>query len=115
MNDERDPRLEALFTEVEQELTDSRFTEQVMVRVQRRGRNVMLGRLAFVLVIVAFELALSSPLQTSIGALTEMLGTTLIQLDNEWLEFATAPLNSVAGLIGAILIGLQFLFRRTVR
>ncbi len=112
---ERDPMLDALFEQTRRELVDDSFTDQVMARIEKRRRNVLLGRLSFVAALVVLELLLSSPLQNSVGMLTETLSTSLISLDNEWLSFAVAPLNSVAGLIGMLILGMQFLFRRRVR
>lgn len=43
------------------------------------------------------------------------LGTSLINVGNEWLAAATAPLNSNAGIIGMLLPGLHALYRRMVR
>ncbi len=108
-------QLEALFARAEQPLTDDAYTAQVMARVDRRRRMVMLGRVGLVAVLVAFELLLSAPLQNSVGAVTQALGTTLINVENEWLAIAAAPLNSIAGIIGMLLLGLHALYRRMVR
>ena len=115
MNETRDPRLEALFADAERDLTDDGFTQQVMGGVRRRDRNVLLGRFGIVLVLVALEVLPSSPLSGSIASLADRLSLTLIPLDNEWLAFAAAPLNSVAGLLGVVLLGLHFLYRRVMR
>ncbi len=115
MNDERDPVLESLFVQAERELVDDTYTAQVMAMVEKRHRNVTIGRLAIVLVIISFELLLSAPLQNSVGVLTEVLSTTLVDMENEWLALAVAPLNSVAGLIGMTFLGVHILYRRMVR
>ena len=115
MNDERDPRLEALFGEAEQELSDDRFTTQVMASVERRRRRVLAGRLGIAATIVAFELMLSAPLQSSVGVLTDALAAPLIDVGNHWLALISAPLNSVAGLIGMLFLGMHALYRKNVR
>ena len=115
MNDERDPVLESLFVQAEQDLVDDGYTAQVMTRVAKRHRNVTIGRLVIVLVIVIFEFLLSAPLQDSVGVLTEALSTTLVELENEWVALALAPLNSIAGLIGMTFLGVLVLYRRMVR
>ncbi len=114
MNWERDPMLEAAFAEAEGDLLDDQFTAAVMARIQRRQRRVIAGRIAIVVAVIAFELLLSAPLQTTVAALTQALGTALVEMENEWLAIALGPLNSVAGLIGLGLLGLQFLYRRLV-
>ena len=115
MNDERDPLLESLFSQAERELVEDKFTVQVMDRVKKRRRNVLIGRVAIVALIVVLELLLSAPLQNTAGVITQSLGTSLIEVESEWLTLVFAPLNSIAGLIGMLLLGMQFLYRRMVR
>ena len=115
MNDERDPLLEALFDDARQELTDDRYTEQVMDRIGRRRRNVIAGRLTILAFVLAFELALNAPLQSSIGALADTFSTDLFAVENAWLAAALAPLNSVAGVVGILLVGLHAMYRKFIR
>jgi hypothetical protein len=115
MNDERDPLLESLFSQAERELVEDQFTLQVMDRVEKRRRNVLIGRVAIVALIIVLELLLSAPLQNTAGVITQALGTSLIEVESGWLTLIFAPLNSIAGLIGMLLLGMQFLYRRMVR
>ena len=115
MNDERDPLLESLFSQAEHELVEDEFTVQVMDGVKKRRRNVLIGRLAIVVSLVALELLLSSPLQDTAGVITQVLGMSLIEVESEWLTMVFGPLNSIAGLLGMLLIGMQFLYRRMMR
>ena len=115
MNDERDPLLESLFAQADREPADDDFNAQVMAHVERRRRNVLLGRFAIVALLVALEALLSAPLQNSVGVFTQVLSTTLVELQNEWLALVVAPLNSIAGLIGMLLLGLHYLYRKMVR
>lgn len=115
MNDERDPLLETLIGTAERELVEDHFTDAVMTRIAGRRRNVLIGRIAIIVLLVAFEILLSAPLQNSVGEITQVLSTSLVELDDGWLATVVAPLNSTAGLIGIILVGLQFLYRRLVR
>ena len=108
----RDPALEALFDSAEKELRDDAFTSAVERRIDRRGKRVIAGRLAAVILLVALEVVLESPLQQSLGVAAEILSTALIPLDDEWLAFVLSPINSIAGLIGLLLIGTQHLYRR---
>ena len=115
MTEERDPRLEALFIQAEQELVDDDYVDAVMDKLRRHRRNSLIGRFAAVLLLIALEVLLSAPLQNSAAAITEALSTSLIDVDDRWLAFALAPLNSVAGLLGVLLIWLHFLYRRRTR
>ena len=115
MSDERDPFLESLFAEARSEPKQDDFGKRVMASVARRRRNVLAGRIGFVLVLAAFELLFSAPLQNSIGAVTQALSTSLLEISNEWLALLVAPLNSVAGILGILLVGLHLVYRRMVR
>jgi len=112
MSDERDPLLESLFAEAERNLEDDVYIKQVMVRVEKRRRNVLVGRFSLVALLVVFELLLSAPLQHTVGVIAQALSATLLELENEWVALVFAPLNSIAGLIGIMLLGMQFLYRK---
>lgn len=115
MSDDRDPLLESIFEQANDELNDVDFVDNVMARVARRRRNVLLGRIGLVAVLVAFEFMLSAPLQNSVGIASQALGASLLEVNNEWLGLIVAPINSVAGIIGMVLLGLHTLHRRIVR
>ncbi len=115
MNDERDPLLESIFARAERELVEDKFTAQVMAQVATRRRNVLIGRLAIVALLVALELLLSTPLQNSAGVITQVLSTSLVELEGGAVATVVSPINSIAGLIGMLLLGMQFLYRRMMR
>ena len=115
MNDERDPLLETLFVQAERELTDEQFTADVMSGIRKRRHNVLAGRLSVVALLIALELLLNAPLQNSVGIFAQALTAGLFKVDNEWLAYAVGPLNSLAGLLGMVLIGLNLLFRKILR
>ena len=115
MSDERDPLLDSLFAEAAKEQADDKFTAGVMLGIEKRRRNVIIGRIGIIGLLFVFEFLLSAPLQTSVGALVDGLSTSIFPIKSEWLAAAAAPLNSVAGLIGMLLLGLHTLHRRMVR
>jgi len=94
---------------------EDKLTAQVMAQVATRRRNVLIGRLAIVALLVALELLLSTPLQNSAGVITQVLSTSLVELEGGAFATVASPINSIAGLIGMLLLGMQFLFRRMVR
>ena len=114
MSEERDPLLESLFAEAAIEPADEDFNNAVMANVKRRRRNVLIGRVSIVALIVIFELLLSSPMQNSIGTMTAALSMSLVDLQAGWFASAVAPLNSIAGLIGMLLLGVHALYRRMI-
>lgn len=112
MSDERDPLLESLFDAADAGLEDEAFTNAVVDRIKNRRGTVLVSRLAVLALLVALEVVLESPLQASLGVVAEVLGMSLIELENEWLAFLVAPVNSVAGLLGITLLALNALYRR---
>ena len=115
MNNERDPLLESLFLQAEQELIDEDIRTKVMAGIDRRRRRILIGRLSIIGLLIVFELFMNTPLQDSVGTLTRTMSTTLIPLQNEWLTYALGPLNSIAGVVGVTLLGVHFLFRKVLR
>ena len=115
MNDERDPELEALFKGVATDSPNGDFTDKVMMGVASRRRKVMIGRIAIVALIVLLEVLLSAPVQSAVGAIVEVLGTPLIELNQSTLAMMLTPVNSVAGVIGGVLLLVHFLYRRFLR
>lgn len=112
MNDERDPLLESMLMLDEGELVEDDFTQQVMTNVENRGRNVLLGRVAIVALLIPFEVLLSAPLQNSVGAMTAVLNTSLLDVHNQYVALIVAPLNSIAGLVGILLLGVRYFYRK---
>lgn len=115
MSNDRDPVLEALFDKARPEFNENRFVEKVMARVDRRRRMVFFGRLVIVALIVLLEFLPSSPLQNSVGTMTQVLGSSLVELKADWLIFIFEPVNSIAGVMGMLLLGLHLIYRRIMR
>lgn len=115
MNDERDPLLERWFDEADDVNADETFTTTVMNRVTAHRRRVMGIRFGILALVVALELLLDSPLEASVGLLSNTLATNIYAVDNEWLGFIVSPINSVAGVLGLMLLALHSFYRRYVR
>jgi len=115
MNNERDPELEVLFADAAAESPNGDFTDKVMTGVAIRRRNVMFGRIAIVALIVLLEVLLSAPVQSAVGAIVEVLGTPLIEMNQSILAMMLTPVNSIAGVIGGVLLLVHFLYRRWLR
>ena len=115
MSDERDPRLEAVFAAAQPEAPNGEFADKVMADVESRRRNIFLTRVALILMIIALEVMLNAPIQGTIGAAINALGKPIIEIANPWMSTALAPVNSAAGIVGVILLGLHFLYRKVLR
>ena len=107
----RDPVLESLFDKTEESLQDDGFTAGVVERIMERRRHIIAGRLIILGLLISLEVVLESPVQRSLGIVSEALVSPLLTLNGEWLAFILAPVNSVAGLLGTVLLGLYYLYR----
>ena len=112
MNDDRDPLLERAFADARQDLANAEFTDAVLARVAGHRRRLLAGRLSIVAVVVLLELLLDSPLQASIGLFGDYLGSTIVPVENEWVDFALSPFNSIAGVLGIVLLAVHYVYRR---
>lgn len=115
MNDERDPQLESLFANAAAESPNGSFTDRVMTSVANRRRNVLFGRIAIVALIILLEVLLSAPVQSTVGVIVDLLGAPLIELSQPMLAMILTPVNSIAGVIGGVLLLVHFFYRRLLR
>lgn len=112
MNDERDPKLQAIFAEAEQELPSAEFTAAVMAKTRkaRVGRLVVWVCIALAVAICAWLLAL--PLQGAVHLLMERLTAPLIELSDPQLGQMLSPFNNAMILLGLGLIALRGAYRK---
>lgn len=112
MSERLDGDILRLFSEAEEDLSDGLFLQQVEQRIARRHRRTMLTRFAIVAAVIALEFVLDSPIRHSITGLSEALSTTLYETENQWVDYFLSPINSIAGILGALLVGAHVLHRR---
>lgn len=115
MSDERDPTLESLFAAAEEPLEDAQFTDAVTDDITGRRRRLIFGRFGVLGMILVLEVVLQSPLQQSLGVAADWLGRPLIPLEGEWLSFALSPVNTAAGLLGAVLLAVHLFLRSVLK
>ena len=114
MTEQRDTRLEALFADAEHALPDPEFTQSVTREIQRRRWRVYAIRALVVVMIGVLELVLESPLQQSLGTAANLLSTPVIAVEGDWIEFVLGQINTAAGVVGFVLLGLHIFIRRVV-
>lgn len=114
MNDQRDPVIESLFAQAERRFEDSAFADRIMARIKRRRRRIVGIRVAIILALVVLELVTTQPIQNYVGTASQYLGMQLFDLGEGWVSAVFSPLNSILGIVGLILIGMQVLYRRIV-
>ncbi|MEM7430299.1 MAG: hypothetical protein AAF351_00040 [Pseudomonadota bacterium] len=113
MNTDHDPQLESLFAEASaNDTVDDDFTDRVMQRVNRRRQNVWTIRIAIVAAIVALEMLLAAPLQTTVGTFMHWLSTPLVSMEESWAATLLEPVNSIAGVVGVLLLLGHVLYRK---
>ena len=98
----RDPKIQALFAEAEQDLAGERFTASVIKRVEKKSRRAKVWRWVYgaIIAILAFSL------QNSVIPLSTFLVSPLIDVSG-FLAQLLAPVNSLAGLLSLGLIGVR--------
>jgi len=99
-NEDRDPLLQSLFAEAEQELDGSVLTAQVMART-RSFRLTLLagGASALLLLLASVRLVFGVPLFDFAMLISEVLATPLVNLGDGWLGLLLLPVNTVASLL----------------
>jgi hypothetical protein len=112
MTNDRDPALRSLFQTAREEIQDEAFTTQVMSQIEQRRRRTITGWVGIALVLAPCAWLLGTVLQDAVLLLTQVLPSTLVDLDNRWLTQLLAPVNSISGLVALGVLGLRALFRK---
>ena len=112
MTDDRDPTLQALFTNARQDLAGEEFTARVMSKADKLKHRAVIGWVCVGLALVSCAWLLAAPLQDSVHLLTQALTLSLINLDDRWLAQILSPMNNVASALALGLIGLRIAHRK---
>lgn len=117
MNTDRDPKLMALFAEAgaESELSDAAFVEDVMRKIDGERRKTMLVWAAIMIGALACAALIATPLVTALGMATELLPTSLVNIESDLLRQLTAPINSVAAVLALGFLAVRKFYRRVFR
>ncbi|MEL7025082.1 MAG: hypothetical protein AAGL69_15205 [Pseudomonadota bacterium] len=115
MSELHDRELQAFFDATPELHDDAAFVSETMARTDKRRFRLLGARVSVLAVIIALEILLESPIQQSMGALGALLTQPVITIDGEWAGFLLEPINSVAGLLGVILLSLHWIMRKVVR
>ncbi len=112
MTDDRDPMLQTLFANAEQDLAGEAFAAQVMSKTGKLRRGAVVGWVCAGLVLAACAWLLATPLQDTVHLLTQNLTLSLISLDDLLLAQVLSPLNNVAFVVALGLIGVRIVYRK---
>jgi uncharacterized membrane protein len=112
MTDGRDPLLQSLFVQAEDELEADAFTSAVMTQTRSFKYRIVGGLLALALAILASAWFIDLPLQQFVLMLTAALAQPLIVLDSTWLAWTLAPINTVASVLVIVFKGVRMARKR---
>ena len=98
MTDDRDPHLQNLFAEAEEELEAEVFTSRVLAQARKFKYQIMAGwsLAALTLAFIAWLLEIPQELPQFVA---QSLTTTLVDLGDSWLSWLFSPVNNIASLI----------------
>lgn len=107
-DDERDPALQALFAGADRDLHGDNFEDQVMIQTTEPRRRKLARRAGLALLAAGAVVALQGvALHTS-----QLLLTSLIEIEHALTAELLAPINSVGGLLTAALLLLRSAYKR---
>ena len=112
MNDDRDPVIDAVFADAKETLAGGEFTASVMSKTDQLKRRAMFGWLLSLVAMAAGFWMLADPLQEVAGLMNQVLPMTLVDIENRIFGQLLAPVNSIAGPIAIMVLGLNLLYRR---
>ena len=115
MNADRDPKLMALFAQAETALDNAAFVEDVMRTIDRHRRNTMIMWSVFVIAALACFALFASPVVTAVSMATELLPSSLVSVETDWMQKLLAPINSVAAALALGVLALRKFYRRIFR
>ncbi len=115
MNDDRDPRLLAIFSEAEADLRDTEFEQGVMQAIDRQRHTTLAVWGAFVVGAVACIALFAMPVLQAVQMASSLLPNSLVSIEADWLQQLLAPVNSVAAAIALGFLALRKAYRRLFR
>ena len=115
MTDGRDPNLQALFNQAEQEFDSEAFGRDIMARIEREQRRAQLLWVGIAAIVFALLVLAAAPLMGAVELASRLLPTSVVDIRTEWLQQLVSPINSVAAAIALGFLGLRMFYRRIFR
>jgi hypothetical protein len=100
MTDERIPGLQALFDAARGTPADSAFVARVMADIEKDRRRTVAGWVVVGLLLMPVAWWLAGPFIKIFSVVSELLPDSLIEVETNWLAQLSAPINSVAFIVG---------------
>mgnify|MGYP005654244397 CR=1 FL=1 len=112
MSDNRDPALQTLFADAEQDLPAQGFTADVMAGVNQHRHRAAAGWVVVGIAVALCVWLLATPLQDAARLLARGFTAPLISLGDGALSQALSPINNVTLPVAAGLFVLFVVYRR---
>lgn len=110
--DDRDPTLQRVFREAARDLPDDPFLGQVMSDIDRSRRKIILAWSCVGAALFVGAWLLSGPLMNFVQVAMRILPDHLVEMDDSWLSQLISPVNSVAGVVALVFLGLRLAYRK---
>ena len=111
MTDERDPVLQQLFDAASELSHDDGFVADLMSTINLRRRRAIMGWAVVAIALVPVAGLFGGLLQDVFQLLAQVLPSTLVDTEAEWLSQALAPANTIGALVAFAFLGLRAAYR----
>jgi hypothetical protein len=111
MSTEYDPKLQALFEQAEQGFDRDAFTREVMARIDRGRRGIVLLWSVLGILAIAIVALVAAPLTTAVSFASQLLPASLVEIETGLLQKLLSPVNSVAAAIAVGALALRRFYR----
>ena len=112
MTEVRDPILQSLFADTQENLDGEAFTNDVMVRTQQLRYLVMTKWVGLILLLILATTLLPFPMIDFALFVTQGLSTELINFGDTIATWLLAPINNVASVLILCLKGIRMAWRK---
>ncbi len=112
MKDARDHGLQAMFDAARTDTADEAFVARVMADVEKGHWRTIIGWIVAGVLLAPVAWWLSTPVLGAVGLATQLLPDTLITVEEGFLAQLLAPVNSVAGAVGLVFLGVWAAYRK---
>jgi hypothetical protein len=111
MSETRDGNLERMIVHVDQDLVDEKFVAAVMAEADRlRRRRIVMMSAAGVVVLIVIGLV-ASRLTAVMATFTSFIAQPIATVHGDVMATVLAPVNSLAGALGLVALGLWAAYR----